>query len=232
MRSQLLQSESDTLLLVVEVEDNHVDLLVELHHLVWIVHASPREVSDVDESVNTAEVNKHTVRSDVLDSTLENLTLLQLRDNLALLSLNLLFDKSLVRNDYIAELLVDLHNLELHSLVNKLVVVAYRMNVNLATGQESLDTEYVNNHTTLSAALDEALDYLLVFEGGVHAIPALAEASLLVREDELSLAVFLVFYVNLHLVAHLEVGVIAEFASLDDTVALVADVYDNLLFVH
>ena len=106
------------------------------------------------------------------------------------------------------------------------------MNVDLATGEECLDAEYVNNHTALSAALDEALNNLLVLEGGVNALPALAEASLLVRQDKLTLAVLLVFYVNLHLVAHLQVGIVAEFACGDDTVALVADVDDNFLLVH
>ena len=61
-----------------------------------IVNAAPREVCDVDESVNTAEVDEYTVRGDVLDHTLENLTLLQLRDDLLLLGLELSLDKSLV----------------------------------------------------------------------------------------------------------------------------------------
>ena len=76
--SKLLQTESDTLLLLIEVEDNNVDLLVELYYLVRIAYAAPRQVGDVDESVNTAEVNEYTIRGDVLNSTLEYLTLLKL----------------------------------------------------------------------------------------------------------------------------------------------------------
>ena len=75
MRSELLQAESNALLLVVEVEDNDINLLVELYNLVGIVYAAPRQVGDVDESVNTAEVNEYTVSSDVLNGTLEDLTL-------------------------------------------------------------------------------------------------------------------------------------------------------------
>jgi hypothetical protein len=41
MRSELLQTESDTLLLVVEVKDNDLDLLVELNHFVRIAYAAP-----------------------------------------------------------------------------------------------------------------------------------------------------------------------------------------------
>ncbi len=78
MRSELLQTESDTLLLLVEVEDNNVDLLVERNNLVVDVYAAPRQVCDVDQTVNTAQVDEYTVRSDVLNGTLEDLTLLEL----------------------------------------------------------------------------------------------------------------------------------------------------------
>ena len=106
------------------------------------------------------------------------------------------------------------------------------MNVDLASWQESLDTEDVNDHTALSAALDVTLDDLLVLESSVNTLPRLAEASLLVREYQLTLSVLLVLYVNLYLVAYLEVWVVTELRSWDDTVALVADVYDNLFLIN
>ena len=232
MWSELLQTESDTLLLLIEVEDNNVDLLVESYNLVWIAYAAPREVCDVDQTVNTAEVNEYTVSSDVLNGTLEDLTLLELADDLLTLLLELLLDERLVRYNDVAELLVDLYNLELHCLAYEYVVVAYRVNVDLASWQESLDTEDVNDHTALSAALDVTLDDLLVLESSVNTLPRLAEASLLVREYQLTLCVLLVLYVNLNLVAYLEVWVVTELRSWNDTVALVADVYDNLFLIN
>ena len=42
VRSELLQTESDTLLLVIEVEDNNINLLVECYNLVRIAYAAPR----------------------------------------------------------------------------------------------------------------------------------------------------------------------------------------------
>ena len=127
----------------------------------------------MDESVNTAKVNEYTVRSDVLNNTLQDLTLLELTDDFLLLCLKLGLDESLVRDNNIAELLIDLHDLELHSLAHELVVVAYGVNVDLRTGQEGLDTEYVDNHTTLCAALDVTLDNLLGLEGCIDTVPAL-----------------------------------------------------------
>ena len=51
------------------------------------------------------------------------------------------------------------------------------------------------------------------------------------REDELSLLVFLVLDVHLYSVAHLEVWSVAELAACDDALALVANVDNNLTVV-
>ena len=232
MRSELLQTESDTLLLVVEVQDNNVDLLVELNNLAGIAYAAPAQVGDVDQTVNTAQVNEYTVRSDVLDGTLEYLTLLQLADDLLLLLLQLGLDESLVAYNNIAVLLVDLYDLELHGLAHEDIVVADGLNVNLRTGQEGLDAEYVDNHTTLCAALNVTLDNLIVVQSLVHTVPRLGCASLLVRQDELTLLVLLILDVHLNGVTYLQFGVVAEFAGGDDTIALETDVYNHLALVH
>ena len=42
----------------------------------------------------------------------------------------------------------------------------------------------------------------------------------------------MVFNVNLYLVADFQVGIVAEFAGGDDTVALVTDVYDYFFLVY
>ena len=51
MGRELLEAEGDTFLRVVEVEDDHVEFLVELYDSVRIVHAAPAEVGDMDKSV-------------------------------------------------------------------------------------------------------------------------------------------------------------------------------------
>ena len=231
VRGELLQTEGNALLLLVEVEDNDIDLLVELHHLVRIAHAAPREVGDVDESVNTTEINEDAVGRDVLDSTLQNLTLLQVRDDLLALSLQLGLDEGLVRDDNVAELLVDLDDLELHRLADEDVVVAYGVNVNLAAGEEGLDAKYINDHATLRAALDVALDDLVTLHGLVDVVPALLKTSLLVRKLQLTVLVLLALDIDLYLIADLEIGVVAELRCGNDTIALVADVDNDFLLV-
>ena len=42
VRGELFQAERDTLLIFIEIEDYHVDLIVELHHLFRVLYAAPR----------------------------------------------------------------------------------------------------------------------------------------------------------------------------------------------
>ena len=96
MGKELLNAESDALLLVVEVEDNDFDVLVELNHFAGIGNAAPGKVSDVNEAVYAAKVNKHAVRSDVLDFAFEHLAFFELRNDFTLLSLELCLDEGFV----------------------------------------------------------------------------------------------------------------------------------------
>ena len=180
MRSELLQAECDTLLLLVEVEYHHVDLVVEVYYLVRIAYAAPRKVGDVNQSVYASQVYEYAIRSDVLDGSFQDLSLLQLADDFLALLLQLSLDESLVGDNHVAELLVDFHYLELHGLAHEDIVIPDGVYVDLATRQEGLYAKYVYDHATLGAALDVSLYNLLLFQSLVDTIPALAQASLLV----------------------------------------------------
>ena len=52
------------------------------------------------------------------------------------------------------------------------------------------------------------------------------------REDQLTLLVLSALYVNLYLVTDLQIRIVAELRSGDDTIALVADVDNNFLLVN
>ncbi len=218
MGHELLETEGDTLLLVVEVDDNDLDVLVELDNLAGIGNTAPAEVGDVNETVNTAEVDEYSIRSDVLDLAFEHLALLELGDDLLLLLLELCLDESFVADNNILIFLVDLDNLEFHGLVNKYVVVADRTYVDLAAGEERLDAEDIDDHTALGAALDITLDDFVVLKSFIDAIPAAGLAGFLVGKTELAVLVLERFDEYLHLVADFQVGIVAEFAYGDDGV--------------
>src|SRR5574344_1006253 len=96
MRSQLFQTQSDTFLLVIKIKDNDTDFLIQMNNLFRMCDTTPREVCDMDQTIYATQINEHSIRSDVLDCSFQNLALLQVRDNLLLLCLEFSLDKSLV----------------------------------------------------------------------------------------------------------------------------------------
>ncbi len=180
MRSQLLQAQSDTFLLLVEVKNNNVDLLVELYELVRVVNATPAEVGDMDKTVNTTEVDEYAVVGDVLNGTLKYLSFLEFADDLSFLSLEFSLDKSFVRYNDVAELRVQFYDLELHRLAYEDIVVANRFYVDLASREECFHTEDVNDHAAFRTPFDVAGNDLACVVSLVNAIPCASSASLFV----------------------------------------------------
>ena len=232
MRLQLFQAQSDTFLLVVEVEDNDVEFLVERNHLFGVRNTAPREVGDVNQTVYAAQVDEYTIRGNVLDGTLENLTFFEFGDDLFLLLLELGLDESLVRNNHVLEFLIDFNHLEFHRFSYEYIVVADGFHVDLRTGQECFDAKYIDNHTALGTTFDITLDDFVVFESRVNTIPRTGSAGFLVRQNQLSFLVFLIFDINLYFVSHFQIGIVAEFAHRNDTIRFVTDVYDYLALVQ
>ena len=127
----------------------------------------------MNKSVYSTKVDEYTIRSNVLNSTFENLTFFELANNFFLLCFKFSFNESLMRNNNIAEFLVDFYNLEFHCFSYEYVVVTNRMNVDLTSRQESLNAKYVNNHTALSATFDVTLYHFFAFKRSVYTVPAL-----------------------------------------------------------
>ena len=171
MRRELFQTECDTFLCVVEIENYDIEFLIEVNDLFGMVHTAPTQIGDVNQTVYAAQIDEYTVRGDVFDRTFENLSFFEFGHDLFLLCLEFGLDQSLVRYDYVAELLIDLNHLEFHRFVNIDIVIADRFNIDLRSWQESLDTEHIDNHTALGTTFDVTLDHFVFFESLVHAIP-------------------------------------------------------------
>ena len=196
-----------------------------------MVDTAPGKVGDVDETVNTAEIHEHAVVGDVLDDSFKDLALLELADEFSPLGLLLGLEQSFVGNDHVAILVVDLDNLEVDGLVDILVVVTDRLDVDLAAGEECLDAEHVHDHTALGAGLHETLHDLVLLERFVYPIPRLEGTGFLVRKDNLSLLVFGRLDEDLHLVTDLQVRIVAELGGHDHAFALAAHGDDDLALV-
>ena len=183
------------------------------------------------QTVDASKVDKYSVRSDILDDTLEYLSFFEARDNLFALFFEFFLDKSFVRYYYVFVFVVYFYDLEFHSLIDKYVVVAYRLHIDLRTGQESLYSKYFYYHTTFCTGFDIAVNDFLTFESGFHSIPRTSVSGKSVRQNELTFLVFLIFDKNFYLITYLKVGIVAELGVWYYTIGFVADIYYYFTFV-
>ena len=137
MRRQLLHTQCDALFVVVEVQNHNVDFLIHFNHLLRVSNAAVAHVCDVYQPVDTTQIHKYAVRGDVFNTTLKDLADFEALNNEALLLLELSFNQSLVRNNYVLEFLIDFDNLEFHLLTYVLIKIPDGLYVYLRARQES-----------------------------------------------------------------------------------------------
>ena len=70
----LLETQSDLLLFSIDLQNLDFDLLIDGNHLRWMANAFPAHIGDVQQTIDTAQVDERTEVGDVLDDTFAELT--------------------------------------------------------------------------------------------------------------------------------------------------------------
>src|SRR6185436_11132362 len=157
---QLLHAQRDALRLGVDADDLDLDRLAHVDDLARMVDPPPRHVGDVQQTVDTAEIDERTVVGDVLDDAVDDLALGQLGHDLgALLGAGGLEDLA-AGDDDVAAAPVHLQDLEGLRGVHERAHVAHRAHVHLAAGQEGNGAVQVDRKAALHLVEDDALDLL------------------------------------------------------------------------
>ena len=143
-----------------------------------MIDSIPWQVCDMHKSINTTQIDKHTIRSDVFDSSFEYLSFFELWDDFFLLFFNVCLDKCLVRYNNIFELMIDFDNLKFHVFIHILIIITYWLHIDLWTRQKCLNPKYVNDHTTFGATLYKACYDFAIVMCFIDTIPSFYHASL------------------------------------------------------
>ena len=121
IRQKLLETERDALAVPIDVENLHVDPCGDVHHFRWMPDPAPRHVGDVQEPVESAQVDERTEVGDVLDLPFANLPDQELLYEGLALGLTLGLKNHATRNDDVPPTLVELDDLELVHLADKVL---------------------------------------------------------------------------------------------------------------
>ncbi len=227
IRLELLHAEGDTLGLRVEAHDLDLDGLADLEGLGGMVDPAPRDVRDVEQAVDTAEIDERAVVGDVLDHALEHLAFLEVRDQLGALGSPGLLEDGAARDDDVAARPVHLEDHEGLRGAHERRDVAHGADVDLAARQERHGARQVDREAALHAAEDGAGDALGLLEGLLELLPGFFAAGLLARQHDLAVDVLVALDEDLDLVARGEFRRLSgrgEFLERNPALGLEADV--------
>ncbi len=135
----LLQAQSDLFFFVVDVQDHDFDLVVDLHHFCWVTNTSPAHVGDMQQTVDSAEVNKRTEIGDILDCSFAKIANGEYFQQLLLLFFSSFFDQATTRNNDVFSSFVDLQDLTFDVVTDVICDVLRTTDVHLARRQEDID---------------------------------------------------------------------------------------------
>ena len=227
---QLLDAERDALRLVVDADDLDLDGLADRHDLGGVIDAPPSHVGDVQEAVDTAEIDEGAIFGDVLDDALDDLALLEIGDDLRAALGTRLLEHRAARDDDIAAPPIHLQDLEGLRLVHQRADIAHRADIDLAPRQEGHGAVEIDGVAALHRGEDDALHLLIGLESLLELAPALLAACLLARDHRFAERVLDAVEINLDLVADLEPPILAggqEFLQRHAAFGLEADIDDG-----
>ena len=227
--------------LVIDLDDLDLHLLADVEHFGRVIDAAPRDVGDVQQAVDAAEVHECAVVGDVLHHAVDDLTLFEVLHQLLALFSARLFQHSAARHHDVAAAAIHFQDLERLVDVHQRRDVADRTDVHLRARQERDRAVEVDREAALDLIEDDALDLLVAVERLLELAPAFLAARLVARKNRLAERILDALEINLDLVADLDLAAPAgagELADRDTTFGLRADVdqrhvlfdADNLAF--
>src|SRR5207253_8988216 len=117
-------------------DDLHLHRVADAEHLRRVIDALVRNVGDVEQAVDAAEVDEGAVIGDVLDHALDDLALGEALDEPAALLGAGFFEDRAARHDDAAAAAVHLQNLERLREIHQRTDAANRADIDLAARQE------------------------------------------------------------------------------------------------
>src|SRR6267142_436276 len=232
--AELLHAQGHAVLLGVELEHLRGDLVADREHLGGVLHATPREIGDVEEPVYPAEVDERAVVGDVLDDALDGGAFLQVGEQrLALGALRCLEHRA-PRHDHVVPFAVELDDLELHLLALVGHGVLHRTDVHQRPGQERSNSVGHHGEAALHFAGNHSLDEGAGFERLLQIEPGGEALGLVARQARFAVAVLERFDGDAGEIAGLDLDfalVVLEFLEGNEGFGLEAGVDDDVVHV-
>ncbi len=235
--SGLLQAEADALTLEIDVENLDLNLVANLDDLGRMVDMVPRKLGDMDQTVDTAKVDKRAEVDDAGDGALEAHALGKLGENLSTLVATALLEENATGQNNVVAVAIHLDDASLNLGAEVHIKILYTAKVNKGGRQKSAKTD-VENKAALDNLDNLASNDLASLELLLDADPGALVLSALLGQDQTAILVLLLENESLELVADRDnlarICVLADgqLTRGNDTLALEADVHQDLVMLN
>ena len=233
----LLQPQGDAVLLSVEAEDHHVDLLADLDGFAGVLDPRPRHLGYVKEAVDPPEVYEGAVVGDPPHDAAVDLVLFEGGEGLLAPPLTILFDGVLMGDDHPLPTPIHLNNLDLEGLPDEAVEGVDVSRSHVGGGQEAAQPK-IDDESTLHPVGDHGAEHLALLVGIDDSAPDALVVGSLLGEHWVAFIVFRANDIYGDAVAHLQDlavvggGPVGELGHRDMPLGLGADVNQRAVIVH
>ena len=152
--AHLLDTQGNTVLLLVKLQNFRFNFITNRQYFGWVLHATPCQISDVQQAVNTAQINECAVVGDVFNHAFNNCAFLQVLHHCFTISTLAHFQYGTTRYHHVVALAIQLDNLQFHRLVFIRRGVLNRTHIHQRTRQEGTDTVHHGCQTTFNFTAD------------------------------------------------------------------------------
>src|SRR5699024_8758819 len=127
--AKLLETQRNAHAFTVESQHADLELVAHFHNLGRMTYALPGHVGDMQQAIDTAQIQEGTVVGEVLDHTLDHCTFGQAFDQILALGSVFVLDHRAAADHQVVAATIELDDLELEILAFEIAGIAHRTNV-------------------------------------------------------------------------------------------------------
>src|ERR1035437_6823338 len=169
--AELLETERDAVLVLVELEDLGLHFVADGQNFGRMTNTAPGQIGNVQQAIDTAEVDECTVVGDVLDDTLDDAAFLEVGQQRFALFTNTGFENGTTGNNDVVALAIELDDLEFVGLAFVRRGVLDRAHIDQRTRKEGADAIGHDGQTALDLAGDGTGNQRTFVERGFEEVP-------------------------------------------------------------
>ena len=152
--------------------------------------ALPSHVSDMQQTIDTTEVEERTVIGEVLDHTGEDLAFLEIFQQSFALGAVFFFDHGAARDHHIVATLIQFDQFEVQLFAFEIAGIAHRTHIHQRSGQEGANVAEFDGEAAFDLATDGAGDGFVAFHRLFQTHPCFSALGFLTRHTGFAKAVF------------------------------------------